>query len=197
MPQALSTINTILLRRPWVWLRRIRHRRGYGIHSPFAYAFVRGVLLEPTPYYSYAPLSRMHTWPVRMLGLYPLTCRRLLFRLANYAHPHTYAIAGECPVERAYIRAAVPSATEVEAGTGSVQLLFVGHSHAAAAREACRHMPADGMLIMEGIHHSEAARRTWQDIVDDTHATFTFDLYTYGIALFRPAHHMHRYTISF
>lgn len=32
------------------WIRRMRHRRGFGIHSPLAYSLVRGALFPPRLY---------------------------------------------------------------------------------------------------------------------------------------------------
>ena len=46
-----------LLGNPLVWLMRFRHRCGYGVHSPFAFNFLTGVVYERTPYYAYARLD--------------------------------------------------------------------------------------------------------------------------------------------
>ena len=120
-----------LIRRPWVWFYRFRKRRGYGVHSPFAYSFLTSVVYERTAYYAYHDLNRLHPWWVRRGGLYPLTCRRLLFRLANYVHPQRICIMGDRPVERAYLTAAVPRAKWVE---GDADFLFVAHEQLAGTR---------------------------------------------------------------
>ena len=99
-----------LFRRPWIWLSRFRQRKGYGVHSPFAYSFIRGVVLESSAYYAYADLAPLHPWWVRWFRLYPMQCRRLLFRLANFAEPRTVALRTEDEVAAKYIRAAVPRA---------------------------------------------------------------------------------------
>ena len=99
-----------LFRRPWIWLSRFRQRKGYGVHSPFAYSFIRGVVLESSAYYAYADLSPLHPWWVRWFHLYPMQCRRLLFRLANFAEPRTVELRTEDEVAAKYIRAAVPRA---------------------------------------------------------------------------------------
>ena len=99
-----------LFRRPWIWLSRFRQRKGYGVHSPFAYSFIRGVVLESSAYYSYADLAPLHPWWVRWFRLYPMQCRRLLFRLANFAEPRTVVLRTEDDVAAKYIRAAVPRA---------------------------------------------------------------------------------------
>ena len=99
-----------LIRRPWIWLSRFRQRKGYGVHSPFAYSFIRGVVLETSAYYAYADLAPLHPWWVRWFRLYPMECRRLLFRLANFAEPRTVVLRTEDEVAKKYIRAAVPRA---------------------------------------------------------------------------------------
>ena len=99
-----------LFRRPWIWLSRFRQRKGYGVHSPFAYSFIRGVVLESSAYYAYADLAQLHPWWVRWFRLYPMQCRRLLFRLANFAEPRTVVLRTEDEVAAKYIRAAVPRA---------------------------------------------------------------------------------------
>lgn len=40
-----------------LWFERFRHRRGFGIHSPFAYRFITEVLRQPLPYYAYRLLD--------------------------------------------------------------------------------------------------------------------------------------------
>lgn len=100
----------LFVRRPWIWLKRFRKRRGYGVHSPWAFSLIDGVILERGRYYAYDSLNKLHPWPVRLLKLYPLQCRRLLFRLANWVHPSSVLIIGDAPIETAYIRAAVPEA---------------------------------------------------------------------------------------
>ena len=72
------------LRHAAVWLLRVRHRRGYGVHSPFAYNMIRRVFFETQPFYAYAPLQhtvgrRRNRWQTR--------ADRLMLRLANEVQP--------------------------------------------------------------------------------------------------------------
>lgn len=46
-----------LLKRPFIWLARFRHRCGYGVHSPFAFDLITNVIYERTPYYAYSSLE--------------------------------------------------------------------------------------------------------------------------------------------
>lgn len=187
-----------LVRRPWIWLLRVRHRKGYGVHSPSAYAFLRGVVYESGTYYAYAELDRLHPWWQRWLHLYPVRCRRLLFRLANYVHPSTILILGERPIEEAYMRAAVPSATIVhQAPTAPGELWFVARESLSALPMPLPPMAENGMLIVEGIHTDAAARDRWRAIQQDPQTVITYDLYTYGIVFFDSTKYPQHYIVNF
>lgn len=79
---------------PLTLFRCLRHRHGFGIHSPFAYAFVTEVLAQRLPYYGYADIS--HDARIR-----------LLFRLIVYFQPEKAAVFSSQPdlLRRAIIRA--------------------------------------------------------------------------------------------
>lgn len=177
-----------LIRRPWVWLSRVRHRRGYGVHSPSAFAFITDVVYERTPFYAYAQLLPLHPWWQRYLYRFPITCRRFLFRLANYAHPATILLLGERPVERAYLSAACPAATITD-GTGpasypqSSVLLFAATEWIEKVPALLAMLPRGSTIVCEGIYERPEARAAWEAIRTHARATRTFDLYTYGVAL--------------
>ena len=210
-----------LFRRPWIWLSRFRQRKGYGVHSPFAYSFIRGVVLESSAYYAYAELSHLHPWWVRWLHLYPMQCRRLLFRLANFAEPRTVELRTADEVAAKYIRAAVPRAEvrrkeggmpgEVrrkEGGLAAVpegspegreaaDFVLVGKERLEEAAAVAARMPERGMLVCEGIHESRRAKEIWRTIREAPHTGVTFDLYTYGVAFFNPKLHKQHYKVNF
>ena len=210
-----------LFRRPWIWLSRFRQRKGYGVHSPFAYSFIRGVVLEPSAYYAYAELSHLHPWWVRWFRLYPMQCRRLLFRLANFAEPRTVVLRTEDEVAAKYIRAAVPRA-EVRCKEGAMSgevlrkegglaavpegspegreaadFVLVGKERLEEAAAVAARMPERGMLVCEGIHESRRAKEIWRTIREAPHTGVTFDLYTYGVAFFNPKLHKQHYKVNF
>lgn len=210
-----------LFRRPWIWLSRFRQRKGYGVHSPFAYSFIRGVVLESSAYYAYADLAPLHPWWVRWFHLYPMQCRRLLFRLANFAEPRTVELRTADEVAAKYIRAAVPRAEvrrkegamsgEVrrkEGGLAAVpegspegreaaDFVLVGKERLEEAAAVAARMPERGMLVCEGIHESRRAKEIWRTIREAPHTGVTFDLYTYGVAFFNPKLHKQHYKVNF
>ena len=183
-----------LVRRPWIWLSRFRHRRGYGVHSPFAYTFIRDVALERSQYYAYDTLAKLHPWWVRWFGLYPLTCRRLLFRVANYVHPQAIRVIGGTDIENRYLQAAVPSATITDK---AADFVYVSRNQQNEAQDIAASMPSNGVMVVEGIHADSKALNTWHQIQADDHTGISFDLYTYGIVFFDQSRHKQQYIVNF
>ncbi len=69
-----------------LWLRRFRHRCGYGIHSPWVYTLVSDVILQRMPYYAYDSLPDVEGWRRKDL--------QLLLRLANHFQPDEVEVKG-------------------------------------------------------------------------------------------------------
>ena len=185
-----------LIRNPFVWLWRFRHRRGYGIHSPWAYSFVRGVLLEPGRYYAYDELDHHYPWHQRYLLRYPLHCHRLLFRLANYAQAQTFGIIGQrdafSTAETASLSMGYLKAKELKDNPEEAQLCLVKPD----ALPNYELQPCQ-MLILEGIHRNPPCRAKWEAVKADPRTGCTFDVYTYGIVFFELQRHKQHYTICF
>lgn len=91
------------------WFRRFRQRRGYGVHSPFAFEWITDVVyLQKAQYYAYAPLAEQHeAWQ----GVLSVKDARLLFRIANHQRAQRMLVVGQ-GIEREihYLQAARPSA---------------------------------------------------------------------------------------
>ena len=91
------------------WFRRFRQRRGYGVHSPFAFEWITDVVYnQQAQYYAYAPLSQQHK---QWSGVLSIKDARLLFRMANHCHAKLILMVGQgLERERNYLQAARPSA---------------------------------------------------------------------------------------
>lgn len=97
-------------------LRRYRHSRGFGIHSPSAYAFIREVL-NPARGYAYYDYPSLRRRP----GCDP----QLLFRMAVKTNPATFRIDGGDRAARAYVREIIGKAVSGASETdGDADLLI-------------------------------------------------------------------------
>lgn len=82
----MDVINSF--KRTWVWCRRFRNRRGYGVHSPFAFNLITWIIYEKQPFYAYKELNGIRK-DLSNAGerLNPVRVDELLFRLVNNMYP--------------------------------------------------------------------------------------------------------------
>lgn len=197
------------VRRALVWIARCRHCRGFGIHSPWAFHFVRDVVNERLPYYCYEELAR--TAPCA--GEDQLRLCRLYFRIANFIQPRKVVdYAAGTDVYRRYIVAGCKAASVTSVGSGmtagdrerlsrmeSIDMLRM--TVAGGWREflpsAMEKAHVGSMFIVEGIKESRSARRLWRDMVADEKCTLTFDLHCCGIIYFDSKRYKQRYIVNF
>ena len=157
------------LRHAAVWLLRVRHRRGYGVHSPFAYNMIRRVFFETQPFYAYAPLQhtvgrRRNRWQTR--------ADRLMLRLANEVQPQRLMVCGELEVPARYAAAGCRRAVRTDLPP-------------APGQWPARPMAGEqSVWVMWHIYASPRNRRLWRAIERHERAVLTFDLYDVGIVFF-------------
>lgn len=77
----------IFLKRIYIWLKRFRYRKGYGVHSPFAFSLLTDVVYERLPYYAYSELKQLRRQLPKEARKYPERVDKLLFRLVNRFRP--------------------------------------------------------------------------------------------------------------
>lgn len=89
---------------------RNRRSRGFGIHSPFAFNFVRLVLCERLPYYSYEHIEELRRIVIKAEGglwRHPRVISsknaKMLFRIVNFFNPRvimqvgtSYGVSSAC-----------------------------------------------------------------------------------------------------
>lgn len=82
-------------KRYWTAWSRYHHSSGFGIHSPYAYRFVRHVWRQPLPYYAYEDIHQLigvvkagtSRQERREMDLIDEREARLLFRVTNFFNP--------------------------------------------------------------------------------------------------------------
>ena len=82
------------IKRYYTAFRRYNRSKGYGVHSPFAYNFIRNVLREKYPYYAYSELKeqRKHAkiltaQRAERRNIISFNSAKVLFRIACYFCP--------------------------------------------------------------------------------------------------------------
>lgn len=177
----------MLFQSPIVWLMRFRKRKGYGVHSPFAFDLVTNVLYNRENYYAYAQMDNgLHWWQkgrVRSL-------RHLAFRLSNYHRPHTMYCEGLDKALREACQYGSRGVTMLPRGTSGVaDMVFVEGRD----EEALAHVGEGTMLVLKD---KDKCRKFWKRIKEDDRVTVTFDLYDVGIAFARKDLNRQHYIVN-
>lgn len=172
------------LSNPLVWLARFRKRRGYGVHSPFAFRFITDVILETRPYYAYGELDPQLPLAMRLRRRKGL---HLLLRLVNHLQPRTIVLPHEAVWEKRYLQRGCQHATIVRqwpAGEADMCLL------PAPTDEALSHMGQHSVLLLDNLHLHRHWFRSLPSFV-------SFDLYDLGIAFFNANYNRQYYKVNF
>lgn len=205
--------SIIPLQRCFRWISRFRHRRGYGIHSPFAFNMVTGVIYERGTYYAYESLRALRQTQKSALR----ECDdRLLFRLMNASGASEGVVIGnDVAVQLAYLRAARRSCLlrtfkvdEVEKAEGTalkirpskVDFLYVDAPASVwpkAWKLLLEKRGGKAMFVVRNIHRSKADCQAWKQLIMDERVRVTFDLYDFGIACFEERFNKEDYVIDY
>lgn len=166
----------MLFQNPIVWLKRVRHRKGYGVHSPFAFDFITNVIYNNERYYAYNYLdSKLRWWQYGR----EKSIVHLAFRLSNYRCPRTLYCNG---LPSILMEACCKGSRSVnivgDVSSGPADMVFVGCSDDAALD----HIGEGTMVVLWSLRENA---KFWQRIKDDERVTVTFDLYDVGIAFAR------------
>ena len=186
-----------LLLPPWIWLLRFRHRCGYGVHSPYAFEFITGVIYEKGAYYAYRELDHQLPWyartphwlpwPFHAVCLRPQRILHLLFRLANFSEAREVLALGIEELPYTYMKAALPRArwhTEMKEG-GTYGLVYIGGKDEKTERESslrpeAQTVPPAPLVIIDRLRHHKVL---FEALKADKETTLTFDLYDVGIVM--------------
>ena len=165
-----------------VWLSRIHRCRGFGIHSPIDYAFVRYVINEHWPYYAYDEL-RDADWLEEKLG-------RLYFRLANWRQP-SYMVSDRY---LRYWQAGCKHITFVDNISDKVELARIDIEDRDKCREIIARCNENSVVVVEKIWQNNIL---WRELAGHPAVSVAYDLYYCGILIFRGNYYKRYYTINF
>ena len=165
-------------------MARFRHRKGYGVHSPFAFRFITDVIYERTPYYAYCKLDK--ALPLSM----QLRKRRglhLMLRIANHLQPETIVLPKDAWWEKRYLQSGCRKANiQCQWPEGEVSLCLLREP----TEEALQHIGRQTVLMLDNLHRN----REWFQSLP---AVVSFDLYDLGIAFFDKKYNKQYYKVNF
>ncbi len=196
--------------RCFIWLVRIRHRCGYGIHSPFAFSLVRDVIYEKGEYYAYTPLREIRRKT-------PCHLRekddKLLFRLSNASMAENIAICGNCsPTTLQYIAAGRRNATikqiplsHISAPSDlallpqSIDFLYVDAEEklTQVVWSLWPQLSAKALVVVRGIRSNSQTFAAWQELIAHPRIRVSFDLYHFGVCCLEPRFNKENYIINY
>lgn len=169
---------------PLVWMARFRHRKGYGVHSPFAFRFITDVVYESHPYYAYRELDRELPLSMRLRQSRGL---HLLLRLANHLQPETIVVPAGASWEKRYLQSGCRKASILsEWPEGEVSLCLLSEP----SSEVLSHIGEHSVLLLDNLHHHREWFRSLPSVV-------SFDLYDLGIAFFDKQYNKQYYVVNF
>jgi hypothetical protein len=167
-----------------VWLARFRHRKGYGVHSPFAFRFITDVIYERQPYYAYKELDAQLPFCKRFRvrkGLH------LLLRVANHLQPKTIVLPKDAWCEKRYLQNGCKKAKIMcQWPEGEVSMCLLKEP----ADEAMQHLGEQSVLLLDNLNHHRDWFRNLPSVV-------SFDLYDFGIAFFDKQYNKQYYKVNF
>ncbi|MCM1292498.1 MAG: hypothetical protein NC111_01095 [Bacteroides sp.] len=136
--------------------RHLARRRGFGIHSPFAFDFVRRVIAQPCDFYCYEEINRM----AKESGLKP-PMLRLIFRISLHFRPESYQVVG-CNVD-AVGRAVKFGSPEAVLTDRQADMAIIGDTdpESCAATLKATVDRAGIAVILNHRHHTAELRDTW------------------------------------
>lgn len=190
-PRVINNVRKIVvIRNPLVWLSRIRHRRGYGVHSPFAYDLITQVLYTPGRYYADEWLDMQFPWWARKLHLRSIAGGRLLFRLANRWQGQVMVAPDALPYELAYLRAGgKKDSLMAKMPDETVDFLYLRQPRVGDLE----HLHEGSLLVVGNLRNN---RDFWRRLQHDERTRVTMDLYDYGLAFFDPKLQRQDYIIN-
>lgn len=173
-----------LLTSPFVWLRRIRKRCGYGIHSPYAFKFVTGVIYETLPYRPWQELDTQLPFRYRFRVRKML---HLLFRIANHVQPNLVYVSSPMTEVAEYIKAGCNRARLTETlDIQALDMCFLSEPDDVVLTL----LHSDSVLFLDNLRQHRQWFRELPSVV-------SFDLWDVGIAFFDPKYNKQHYTINF
>jgi hypothetical protein len=180
-------------------LLRWPRSHGFGVQSPSAYRFVKDIIREQYPYYAYASLAKKYPEDKVAQAFH-----QFLLRLSNALQAQHWVSNNLKTVELDYLKAGCKSA-ELSTSHPHPDGVIIDLEGLASDSDPiksfyCRavdQMKPSGVMIIEGIHRNRSCTLFWQQVLADSHAVVTFDIYDCGVVFFDATKAKKNYKVMF
>lgn len=191
-----------------LWLKRIRHLRGFGIQSPSDFYLATSVIYEYLPYAAYPEAEKRASTFLPAMGSTRNT-DRLMLRLVNYFQPSSLLEVAPHPTRAfQYMQVGKPSASAQSITSSQLQTHPIDAWHfihinqletipQELLQQLLLQAQPHSCMVISGIHTTPANKERWQWILEHRATRISFDLYHLGIVLFNPKRHPEHYQINF
>lgn len=187
-------------------VRKLKHRKGFGVHSPFAFAIITEVIEEKLPYYAYSSMQRRFDKKANI----PFKVVCLLFRLSNRFHCRQIAIIGEeqyatMPLSEVDSRNQLTIITDAQGMTDASEqkfdMIVVNANYLDDEQKLSEwlfsHSQEESVIFFKGIQPGHLLETVWDDFCDHDEMPITMDLFDFGLAIKKPNFFKQHYIVSF
>ena len=169
---------------PLIWLRRIRNRCGYGVHSPFAFKFITEVLYMNLPYYAYDELDK----DLSMGEMFRIRkILHMLLRISNWRQPDVIVCLSALPHVSRYLQTGCKKANIHDSiPEGQIDICWLNEPD----DKIIAHLDEHSVLMLDHLNKHKEWFASLPSVV-------SFDLYDVGIAFFNPKYNKQHYIVNF
>lgn len=176
---------------------RFRHRKGYGVQSPFAYNFICEIVNNHEMYYAFEKLKeeRKNISTEKLRNTEKID--KLFFRLANFVQPRNaiipivgtdmmkYYIQNGCRSTKIYTYRNNEDLGNILNTLENIGLIYISTDidSSAIIKKVLPTLPQSSIIIIEGIHHNHTVSEQWKQLKKNIENALTFDLYEIGLIL--------------
>lgn len=192
------------------YLCRMPRSRGFGIQSPWTYAFVRYVLMEDSPYYAYTSLAER--WPAQGNNLQRY--HELCLRIANFVQPNQVVDFGNGDavfddyVKHGYSQTCIVHAernremgyyVELVSGLAQIDFLRCDYLHGGdmLAEAAMSVSGPTAVFFIDHIRRSKLDYEWWTELCRDDRVCVSLDVYEFGLLIFKQGLNKLHYSVNF
>lgn len=168
------------------YLLRIPSSYGFGVQSPSAFFFIKYVINEKLPYYSYFDLANQ----VNGLSDRTINLFQLYFRLTNYLQPFTwidFVQNSEIQLSE-YIKSACHRVCILTSSAlpniRSFDIARISEDDYNLFERLVQMANPHSLIIIEKIYRSQEMTSFWKSIIENERVSVTFDLLDCGLIFF-------------